>query len=138
MPRHSVKQHAGATSNNRNMNAVIDAASTAEREVAEIAAALARWYAAHAPIRRLWAIEGPVALKVLVALEPTSDGDDTLPVWLASNRAWANDLRLLARREVQLQLVELGAFAESYVNPDAVTIAEVSWRDAWQPNDLFP
>ena len=71
------------------MNAVADTASTAEPEVTEIAAALARWYADHSPIRRLWAIEDPVALKVLVALEPTSDGDDTLPVWLANSGLWA-------------------------------------------------
>ena len=113
------------------MNAVAEAVSTAEPEVAEIATALARWYADHSPIRRLWAVEDSVALKVLVALEPTSDGDDTLPVWLANNGGWANDLRLRLQREVQLQLVVSGASGESYVNPDAVTIAEVSWRDSW-------
>lgn len=113
------------------MNAVAEADPTAEPEVAEIATALARWYADHAPIRRLWAIEDPLALKILLALEPTSDGDDTLPVWLANNRDWANDLRLRLQREVQLQLVVSSAFGEFYVNADAVTIAEVSWRDSW-------
>lgn len=113
------------------MNAIVGTASTAKRDVTEIVAALAKWYAEHSPIRRLWAIEDPVALKVLVALEPTFDGDDTLPVWLANNRAWANDLRLLVQREVQLRLVIPGAFGKPYVNPDTVTIAEVSWRDSW-------
>lgn len=113
------------------MNAVADGARTAEPEVTEIAAALAKWYADHSPIRRLWAIEDPVALKVLEALEPTCDGDDTLPVWLANNRGRANHLRLLVQREVQLRLVVPRAFGEPYVNPDAVKIAEVGWRDSW-------
>jgi hypothetical protein len=113
------------------MNAVAEAVSAAKPEVAQIATALARWYADHSPIRRLWAVEDSVALKVLVALEPTSDGDDTLPVWLANNRDWANDLRLRLQREVQLQLIVSSAFGDSYVNAHAVTIAEVSWRDSW-------
>lgn len=96
-----------------------------------IATTLAQWYADHSSIRRLWAIEDPLALRVVVTLEPTSDGDDSLPIWLANNRDWTNSLRLRTRREVQLQLVVAGAFGESDVDPGAVTIAEVSWRDSW-------
>lgn len=99
--------------------------------VTDIAAALGQWYADQSSIRRLWALEDPPALVVLVALEPTSDGDDSLPVWLANRRAWASDLSLRTRREVQLQLIVPGAFGESHVDPGAVAIAEVSWRDAW-------
>lgn len=113
------------------MNAIADAASTAEREVRELRAALAKWYAKHSSIRRLWAIKGSIALKISVVIEPTADSDDTLPGWLANSRNWANDLRVLAGREVQLQLLVSDEFVESYVNPDAVTIAEVSWRDPW-------
>ena len=113
------------------MNAVADAVSIAERGPKEIAAALAKWYADHSQIRRLWAIEDPGSVQVLPALEPMSDGDDTLPVWLANSRDWANGLRLRLQREVQLQLVSAGDFGESYVDPDAITIAEVSWRDSW-------
>jgi hypothetical protein len=113
------------------MNAVAEAVSLAEPKVAGIAAALARWYADHASIRRAWAIEDVLALKILVTLEPTFDGDDTLPVWLANNRDWANDLRLRMQREVQLQLVVSDGFGESSVNAHAVAIAEVSWRDSW-------
>lgn len=94
--------------------------------------ALARWYADHSSIRRLWAIEDPIALIILVTLEPTSDGDDALPVWLANQRDWANDLRLLTQREVQLEVIPAGAFGPSYVGPRAVTIAELSWRDSWE------
>jgi hypothetical protein len=124
LARGSVKKCAAATRSIRTMNAVVAAGS-------EIAAALTRWYADHASIRRLWAIDAAPALTILVALEPTSDGDDTLPVWLANYRSWASDLRLLVQRDVQLQLVVPGTFGEALVDPDAVTIAEVSWRDAW-------
>jgi hypothetical protein len=112
------------------MNAVVNRSLTTEQEVTEVAAALARWYAAHSSIRRLWAIEDPIALIVVVTLEPTSDGDDALPVWLANNRAWANDLRSLTNRDVQLKLI-VSEFEESYVNANAVMIAQLSWRDSW-------
>jgi hypothetical protein len=95
-------------------------------------AALARWYADHAAIRRLWAIDDPLALIVFVALEPTSDGDDTLPLWFAHQSNWRRDLQLLTRRQVQLKLIVPGAFAEPCVSPDAVTVAELSWRDSWE------
>lgn len=131
LTRKSVKQHDVATSNNRAMNAVAEAVSIAEPEVAEVAAVLAKWYAEHSPIRRLRAVEDSIALKVLVSLEPTSDGDDTLPVWLAKNREWANDLQQRLQREVQLQLVVLSPFTESYFNAAAITIAEIGWRDSW-------
>src|SRR5918992_3274927 len=75
-------------------------------------AALARWYADHSAIRRLWAIEDPLALIVFIALEPTSDGDDTLPLWFAHQSNWRSDLEVLIRREVQLKLIVPGAFAE--------------------------
>jgi hypothetical protein len=93
-------------------------------------AALERWYADHASIRRLWAIEDPLALVVFVALEPTSDGDDTFPVWFAHQSHWRDDLEQLTRREVQLKLIVSGAFGEPDVNPGAVTIG---WRDSWEP-----
>ena len=39
------------------------------------------------------------------SLEPTSDGDDALPVWFARGHEWANELSDLTRREVQLRLL---------------------------------
>jgi hypothetical protein len=127
----SAKQHDSPSSNNRTMDAIADPASIPRREVVDLTAALASWYASHASIRRLWAIEGHLALEIRVALEPTSDGNDALPVWLANRRAWANDLRLLAQREVQLRLVIADDFGEFYISPDAVTIAELHWRECW-------
>ena len=113
------------------MNAVAETAPSAELDIDKISAALATWYSDHSPIRRLWATENSGALKVLVALEPTSDGDDPLPIWLANYLDWANDLQLCLKRGVQLQLALSDAFGGSYVDSNAVRIAEVSWRDSW-------
>lgn len=113
------------------MNLAPNRFSTDEQEVTELPAALCRWYAAHSSIRRLWALEDRDELIVFVTLEPTSDGDDTLPVWLAKCRDWANDLRVCTAREVQLKLIVSGVFEKSYVNADAAMIAELSWRDSW-------
>ena len=96
----------------------------------ELAAALAQWYAEHAAIRRLWAIDDPVGLVVLVTLEPTSDGDDTMPVWLANERTWTNDLALRTRREVRLKPI-VGGIDAAAVAAGAATIAELGWRDFW-------
>jgi hypothetical protein len=100
--------------------------------MSNVSNALARWYADHSPIRRLWAVDDADALVVFVALEPSSDGDDALPVWLANRRSWTDDLRRATAREVQLELLVSGAFEVTDVKADAVTIAELSWRDPWE------
>lgn len=96
-----------------------------------ISNALARWYADHSSIRRLWAVDDADALVVFVALEPSSDGDDALPVWLANQVGWTDDLRQATEREVQLKLVS-GVFTRSDMQTGVVTIAELSWRDSWE------
>ena len=45
------------------------------------AAVLAKWYASHPLVRRLWAIEEVEVIRILLALEPTVDGGDTQPAW---------------------------------------------------------
>jgi len=91
-------------------------------------ATLERWYADHAAIRRLWAVEDSSALLVYVTLEPSSDGDDSLPVWLANQQDWTDDLRQVTNREVQLELIASGGPDEPYEE----TIAELSWRAVWE------
>jgi hypothetical protein len=97
----------------------------------ELPAMLARWYAAHASIRRLWAIEDQDALMVFVTLEPTSDGADAFPVWLANSHDWADDLKARTHREVELKLIASDMFEEFRINPRSDMIAELSWRDSW-------
>lgn len=97
----------------------------------ELPNTLARWYAAQSSIRRLRAVEDEDALLVFIALEPTSDGDDTLPVWLARSHDWANDLRSLTRRDVRLELLASNLFEVPHVGTDAAIVAELDWRETW-------
>lgn len=108
------------------MNALVNPSSS------DVTTALARWYADHASIRRLWAVEDSTALVVFVALEPSSDGDDSLPIWLANQHGWAQDLRRVTQRDVHLQLIVSGVLDEPDIDADTVMIAELSWRDSWE------
>ena len=63
---------------------------------------LSKWYASHSIVRRLWAMESGEAIRVVVTLEPTLDGDDTQPAWLANSWTWAQELRLRLQRIVHL------------------------------------
>lgn len=103
----------------------------AESQAKDISTTLARWYAANCAIRNLWAIDTPVALNVFVKLEPTSDGDDTLPVWFAHNQGWADDLKERTNRDVQLKLIVTDVLPEDDLETGAAMIAELSWRDPW-------
>ena len=101
------------------------------RELSTPAAApLVNWYASHSIIRRLWAIESGEAVRVLVTLEPTLDGDDTQPAWLANSWSWAQDLRFRLQRMVHLELIsEPSLRVEASCDRDDALIAEISWRD---------
>jgi hypothetical protein len=104
---------------------------TTTGNVPQIERSLERWYAAQSSIRRVWALDDPDALLIFVAIEPTADGDDALPVWLAKKDEWIRDLQSLFAREVRLQLVAPGAIEESPVGIGTTVIAELSWRDSW-------
>jgi hypothetical protein len=94
------------------------------------AADLAKWYTSQSIIRRLWAIEEIDVIRIVVTLEPTPDGDDTHPAWLANSRAWAQELRLRLQRTVRLQVInEPSLHVESSCDEHSTLIAEVSWRD---------
>lgn len=101
-------------------------------EITRIPTTLARWYAVHSTVRRLWAVEDQdTRLNVFVTLEPTSDGDDMLPVWFARHHDWAIELKALTRRDVQLELVVSGVLDRALVSMDSAMIAELDWRDPW-------
>ena len=100
-----------------------------EPEFACVPDCLTKWYAANDAIRHLWAVEERDSIIVVfVTLEPTSDGDDALPVWFAKGNAWANELSDLTRREVQLRLLSSTDVERPSVD---TTIAELNWRDPW-------
>ena len=91
---------------------------------------LSQWYASHAIVRRLWAMESGEAIRVVVTLEPTLDGDDTQPAWLANSWTWAQELRLRLQRIVHLELInEPSERVEAYCDGDNALITEISWRD---------
>jgi hypothetical protein len=94
-------------------------------------AVLGKWYDQHPAIRRLWALEHGGEIHIVVTLEPTSDGDDAMPAWLAHSRNWAGDLRSLTNREVQLRPLYSAAPEDVPVGGDDTIVAEFSWRDAW-------
>jgi hypothetical protein len=112
------------------MNLAIPRFSTDAQEIAAVTDCLTKWYAANDSVRHLWAVQQRGSLiAVYITLEPTSDGDDALPVWFAKGHQWANELCVLTRCEVQLQL--LGSIYERPNLSAEAMIAELSWRDPW-------
>jgi hypothetical protein len=89
---------------------------------------LAKWYAAHPAVRRLWAIKESQGMRVIITLEPTHDGDDIYPVWLANGHAWAHELQLLMDGPVQLEAMDEPLLAEVATGVDGVLVAELFWR----------
>lgn len=91
--------------------------------------AVAAWYAAHSSVRHLWAIRDAHGLRVLVTLEPTADGDDTDPAWIANRRAWARELQLCTDHSVRLERLEAPVFDETAIGAESRLVATLSWRD---------
>jgi hypothetical protein len=69
-------------------------------------AELAKWYATHPAVRRLWAIRAPQRMRVIVTLEPTHDGDDIYPAWLANGRQWVRELQSRIDGPVELEVMD--------------------------------
>lgn len=91
-------------------------------------AVLAEWYASHSVVRRLWAIEEPAVIRIIVTLEPTLDSDDTEPAWLANSWRWAHELEFRAHRSVRLEMINDPSHIASVCDLNAL-IAAISWRD---------
>ena len=97
---------------------------------------LSKWYASHSIVRRLWAMESGEAIRVVVTLEPTLDGDDTQPAWLANSWTWAQELRLRLQRIVHLELInEPSVRVAATCDGDDALITEISWRDPTRAAD---
>ena len=96
---------------------------------------LADWYASHALVRRLRAIEDAEVIRVLLALEPTVDGGDTQPAWLANSSTWAEELQLRTQKILRLELFRDPLHAESLPAAGGVLITDLTWRDPSAPAD---
>lgn len=92
-------------------------------------AAVAAWYAAHSSVRRLWAIRDAYGLRVLVTLEPTPDGNDTYPAWIANRHAGAHELQLCTDPSVRLELLDEPVGDAAAVDAEGLIVATLSWRD---------
>jgi hypothetical protein len=126
-----VKISQGVTMNT-NRDALLDRGQT----VTAAAAILGKWYASHSIVRRLWAIEASEAIRIVLTLEPTLDGDDTQPAWLANSWSWAQELRVRLQRQVHLELInEPSARVEASCDIASASITEISWRDASRDTD---
>jgi hypothetical protein len=90
---------------------------------------LADWSAAHSAFRRLWAIKESQRMRVIVMLEPTHDGDDIYPAWLANGHEWTRELQSRMAGPVQLEVVGEPFAAEFAAGIEGVLVAELSWRD---------
>ncbi len=90
---------------------------------------LSKWYAAHSVVRRLRAVTDSQGMRVIVTLEPTHDGDDIYPVWLASGHEWAHELQLLMDGPVQLEVMDERFLGEFAAGVNGVLVAELFWRD---------
>lgn len=110
------------------MRLSLDPSAVAARDVTPESLALARWYDANPAVRRLWGIQHPKMLTVIVALEPTHDGDEVFPAWAANYGSWARELRSLARSAVQLELFS-EAFKDIELHAEGIIIADLFWRD---------
>ena len=91
---------------------------------------LAKWYAAHSAFRRLWAIKESQRMRVIVMLEPTHDGDDIYPAWLANGHEWARELQAQMDAPVQLEVMDQPFLAELAGGGDGALVAELFWRDS--------
>ena len=90
---------------------------------------LDRWYSEQPAIRRLLAVDSRLSLTILVTLEPTPDGSDSFPTWLAMQGKWKADLQTLANRDTHLSLVALDVYENASAGSDGDVIADICWRD---------
>src|SRR5690606_39884808 len=112
------------------MNADADRYFMDETDVPALSTRLSQWYRAQSSVRRLRAIADRDALIVLVTIEPSVDGDDMLPVWLARQHDWRNELSSLASRDVSLEPAVSGVFPQSGGDAGAGGITDLRWREA--------
>ncbi|MFS2162627.1 hypothetical protein [Variovorax sp. Varisp62] len=94
--------------------------------------ALARWYAEQPAVRRLWAIQAtdePV-LRVIVMLEPSPDGDEISPAWMAHGSRWARDLRERLAGTVQLERIDGPLPDEFEIDGEGAVLTALCWRDS--------
>ena len=74
-------------------------------------------------------------MRVIVTLEPTHDGDDIYPAWVANGHEWAYELQLRIDGPVQLEVMHEPFLPDFAAGVDGVLVAELFWRDPSTPPD---
>jgi hypothetical protein len=98
--------------------------------------ALAHWYAEQPAVRRLWAVQATdePMLRVIVMLEPSLDGDEISPAWMAHGSRWARDLRERLAGAVQLERIDGPLPDEFEIDGEGAVLAALCWRDSTAPD----
>jgi hypothetical protein len=121
------------------MKLCLDPYEVAPRDVSAVSLALAGWYDSQPAIRRLWGIRETEILRVIIAIEPTLDGDDVYPAWFANIEVWGRELRRSTASQVQLERIQESRCSGIEIEDDGVIIADLFWRDATLnlPNEVL-
>ena len=104
-------------------------AASSGRSADPEAEALASWYAVHSDVRHLWAIKDSHGLRVLITIEPTLDGNDSDPVWIANRDAWALELQVRTAHSVRLERLDEPMFDSATIDNEGLIVSTLSWRD---------
>jgi hypothetical protein len=112
------------------MKLSLDPLVIAPQNISAESLALAAWYDSQPLVRRLWGIKNAERLRVIVLVEPTHDGDDIYPVWLANSQAWTDELHLYTGNSVHLEQIDELPFDGIEFDAESVIVADLFWRDA--------
>lgn len=118
----------------RRMKISLSILPEAEHREPANAKALRSWYAARPAVRRLWAIRpedtvGTAAVRVIVMLEPSPDGDDSSARWMAHGSRWALELSEQLDSPVQLERIDGPLPEEFEIDGEGVVLSALGWRD---------
>lgn len=117
------------------MKISLDPSLDARHQDVPASTVLSNWYDANAAIQRLWAIqpesgEGSPAMRVVVMLAPSPDGNDANLIWMARGPDWERELRQQLAGAVQLEWIDGPLPDEFEIDGEGVVLSLLCWRDA--------
>lgn len=91
---------------------------------------LSAWYDSQPAVLRLWAY-GPAGagdpIRVMVVLQPSADGGETGPTWMARRSTWVQELQERLPWPVRLECLDATSLCEPA--PGRGLVTAVAWRD---------
>lgn len=76
-----------------------------------------------------------VNLRVILMLEPTNDGDETSPAWMANGRRWRDQLQERLACKVELERIDGPLPAEFEIDGNGLLVVALNWRDSTCASD---